>query len=99
VHALQHHFEDAWNATEDANSHSWMALLVAYSIIAFCGSFRGPEVFLTDHHGLRKYLNTPPQAKELPHIILPLIGHLKNENDEKYHLMPLCSTTSLGLQL
>jgi hypothetical protein len=99
MHALLHHLEGEWVAAIDPNARLYIAPLGAYSVIAFCGSFRGPEVFLTDLYGLRKYLDAPRQHQELPHIIIPLLDRLKNENGERYHLMPLCSATSSGLQV
>jgi hypothetical protein len=99
MHALMDHLEGEWGSTADFNTRFHVASLGAYSVIAFCGSFRGLEVFLTDLYGLRKYLDSPRQAQELPHVIIPLLGRLKNENGEKYHLTPLCSVTSSGLQV
>ncbi len=60
MHALLHHLEGEWTATTDPGVRLHAASLGAYSVIAFCGSFRGPEVFMTDLYGLRKYLDTPP---------------------------------------
>jgi len=97
MHALLHHLEGEWASTTDPGTQLYISSLGAYSVIAFCGSFRGPEVFLTDLFGLRKYLDTPQSVQEIPHVIIPLLGRLKNENGEKYHLTPLCSTTSSGL--
>jgi len=99
MHALMDHLEGEWGSTADFNTRFHVASLGAYSVIAFCGSFRGLEVFLTDLYGLCKYLDSPRQAQELPHVIIPLLGRLKNENGEKYHLTPLCSVTSSGLQV
>jgi hypothetical protein len=59
MHALLHHLEGEWLTASDPNICLHIASLGAYSVIAFCGSFRGPEVFLTNLYGLRKYLETP----------------------------------------
>lgn len=99
MHALLHYLEDEWIITSNPTTRFLVASLGAYSVVAFCSSFRGTEVFLTDLHGLRKYLDAPRSAQELPHVIIPLLGRLKGENGEKYHLTPLCSTTSSGLEV
>jgi len=99
MHALLHHLEGAWVTAFDPNIRLHIVSLGAYSVIAFCGSFRGPEVFLTDLYGLGKYLETPRHSQELAYVIIPLLGRLKNENGEKYHLTPLCSITSSGIQV
>lgn len=66
-------------------------------MICFCGSFRGPEVFLVDLYGLNKYLAAPRRVQECDYVIIPLLGQVKNEIGERYHLIPLCSTTKSGL--
>jgi hypothetical protein len=53
--ALQELLENEWHASlEDEKERVKLALIGAYSITAFAGSFRGHEVFLVDTHGLLK---------------------------------------------
>lgn len=52
-----------------------------------------------DLFGLRKYLDTPRHSSELLYVIIPLLGKVKNEIGERYHLTPLCSTTSSGSEV
>jgi len=99
MHALMAQFDTEWRSTVDPHHQLHISSLAAYSVICFCGSFRGPEVFLVDLFGLRKYLSTPRHASELAYVIIPLLGKLKNEYGERYHLTPLSSTTSSGLQV
>ena len=99
MHALLDQFDKEWNDTQDPHARFWISSLAAYSVICFCGSFRGPEGFLVDLFGLRKYLETPRHSSELPYVIIPLLGKVKNEIGERYHLTPLCSTASSGLQV
>jgi hypothetical protein len=99
MHALMAQFDTEWRSTVDPHHQLRISSLAAYSVICFCGSFRGPEVFLVDLFGLRKYLSTPRHASELAYVIIPLLGKLKNEYGERYHLTPLSSTTSSGLQV
>ncbi len=75
-----------------------MASTGAFSIIAFCGSFRGSEVFLTDLHGLRKYLEDTNRLG-WDHVAIPLLGRFKGEQNSRYHLAPLASSTNLGLKV
>jgi hypothetical protein len=101
MHALMAQFSQEWDATppENANQRLWLASLASYCVICYCGSFRGPECFLVDLYGLRKYLNTPRHASELAHVVIPLLGKVKNEHGERYHLTPLCSSSKSGLQV
>jgi hypothetical protein len=75
-----------------------VTLMGAFSIIAFCGSFRGHEVFLVDLHGLIKYAEKDLVEGGHRYVIIPLLGRFKNEDGEHYHLMPLAWETASGLQ-
>lgn len=74
-------------------------LLEAYAAIAYCGSFRGHEVLLVDLHGLIKY--SWEQLIEGGHVypIIPLLGRLKKEDRERYHLTPLAERTASCINL
>jgi hypothetical protein len=74
-------------------------LLGAYSAVAFCGSFRGHEVFLVDLHGLIKYSQSHLVEDGLCYRIVPLLGRFKNEDGERYHLTPLAERTASGIEL
>jgi hypothetical protein len=78
---------------------STLASVGAYALIAFCGSFRGPEVFLVDLHGLMKYMKEEPKHGDKEYIIVPLLGRFKNELGEQYHLTPLIGETKSRLKL
>lgn len=99
MHALMNNLESAWSLASDPTEKFLVASLGAYSVICFCGSFRIPEVLLVDLHGLRKYIDTPRRSDEISFVIIPLLGRMKNERGEKYHLTPLCSTTTSGLAI
>lgn len=75
-----------------------MASLGAYAIIALCGSFRGPEVFLVDLHGLRKYYRDN-LLQEKEYVIIPLLGRFKGEQCSQYHLAPVAARTNSGLEV
>lgn len=56
--AYQELLEREWRVTEDDEKERIkLALIGAYAMIAFAGSFRGHEVFLVDTHGLLKYID------------------------------------------
>ncbi len=56
MHGLMEVLEDEWLKSPDCVVREQVASLGAFAVIAFCGSFRGSEVFLTDLHGLRKLM-------------------------------------------
>jgi hypothetical protein len=97
MHELMKVLETEWQGAVDQGDQQreLIASIGAYSLVAFGGSFRGPEVFLTDLQGLRKYLG------ELSgdYVIVPLLGRFKGELHSRYHLSPLAAETSSGLQI
>ena len=101
MHKLMAHFDAEWTNAPSAEQHHQAASYGAYSIIAFCGSFRGAEVFLTDLHGLRNYYENAEALDddEVDHVVIPLLGTLKNEHGLRYHLTPLASKTHSGLEV
>jgi hypothetical protein len=99
MHALLHNLEQDWLAATSPAAQRFLASIGAFVCIAFCGSFRGPEVFLTDFAGLRKYLLAPPDSNLPPHVIVPLLGRFKSEIGARYHLTPLAATTASGISV
>jgi len=94
MHALVELLEKDWAEATTARERNLVASIGAYSLIAFCGSFRGNEVFLTDLHGLRKYCQ---DLEGKDHVIIPLLGRFKGEMHSRYHLAPLAAQTNSGL--
>lgn len=92
-------FDDEWLRTPDGWDRSEIASVALYSIIAFCGSFRGHEVFLVDLFGLTKYETTFTLSNQTSYCMIPLLGKYKGESGERYHLTPLSSVTKSGLDL
>ena len=54
--ALVEMLEKEWEQATTSHLRSAIVSVGAYVTVAFCGSFRGPEVFLVDLYGLNKYL-------------------------------------------
>lgn len=73
-----------------------LVLAATYSVIAFCGSFRGNEVFLVELDGLKRYYE---EEKDKDHVIIPLLGRFKGETGERHHLTPLAAVTRSGIQV
>jgi len=96
VHGLLLLLEEEFVTTQELVYHSLVVSLGAFTVIAFCGSFRGPEVFLVDLHGLRKVL-LEDKDQEKDHVVIPLMGRFKGEFNMRYHLAPLASVMDLGL--
>jgi len=99
MHALLDTLEADWATSQLFNQREkeMISMLGAYVVIAFCGSFRGNEVFLADMHGTMKYLTAGDVAADT--VIIPLLGRFKGETGERYHLTPLEAITSSGIQV
>lgn len=94
--ALMQLLEREWQRSAGEMQKLAIAQGGAYALIAFCGSFRGNEVFLVDLFGLRKYLQ---ELKEKNFVMIPLLGRFKGEQHSRYHLQPLAAETSSGLKV
>jgi len=55
-------------------------------------------VFLTDLHGLRKGMEDMKHLGR-DHMVIPLLGQFKGEQNSWHHLSPLAAITRLGLQI
>ncbi len=94
LHVLLELLEDEWYQAEGWMDKHRVAITGCFSVVAFCGSFRGNEVFLTDLYGLSKYL---VELVDEPFVIVPLLGKYKGEAHHRYHLTPLAARTDSGL--
>lgn len=96
MHGLLNILEREWLQAEGAATRERVASLGAFAVIGFCGSFRGSEIFLTDLFGLKKFLlDTERLGRD--HVVIPLLGRFKGEQNTRYHLSPMASTTSSGI--
>jgi hypothetical protein len=52
MHGLMQILDTEWAGTKEEKVREHVASLGACALIAFCGSFHGAEIFLTDLHSL-----------------------------------------------
>jgi hypothetical protein len=74
-----------------------LALEGAFYTIAYTLALRGEEVPLVELRGIRKCWDQA-LAHEQPHVVIALLGRLKNEIGECHHLMPVVFHTPRGLE-
>jgi len=67
----------------------------ALYVIAFCCALRG-ELPLVDLHGTQKHW-LQATSSEPPHIVITLLGRFKGELGENYHLLPIVTVKSSGI--
>jgi hypothetical protein len=97
--ALQALLEKEWQHSNNISHRLDLALLGAYALITFAGSFRGHEVFLVDTYGLLKYAAEERFERGEKFVMVPLLGKYQTEAHESYHLTPLAAKTSSGLEI
>ncbi len=97
IHALLDYLEADWMSVKAESEKEVIAMMGAYVVMAFCGSFHGNEVFLMDLFGAHKYLRSSETPENT--VIIPLLGRFKGETGERYHLTPLAATTSSGIRI
>lgn len=96
MNALVGAFERAWRGASEQREQRTIVMAGAFSVVGFCGSFRGNEVLLMDLFGLRKYLD---QLADKDYVIVPLLGRFKGEAHARYHLQPIAAETNSGLRV
>jgi hypothetical protein len=98
MHALHTNLEREWEASDEKDRVD-LAMIGAYVLIAFTGSFHGHEVFLVDTFSLLKYAWEEHVEQGERFVVVPLLGRYKTENTEGYHLTPLAARTASGLEV
>jgi hypothetical protein len=71
-----------------------MGLVIAAGFL--CG-LRGEEIMKVDLGGLMKYLEPGRDHATCPHLIVALLGRLKGETGERYHMMVMSRVSRSGI--
>ena len=91
---LNEEWEDAISLEARAKISEMAFVLVA----GYCCGLRGEEIVKIDLAGLVKYLQVGKEDTEHPHVIVPLLGRIKGETGERYHMMVLARETQSGIK-
>jgi hypothetical protein len=97
VKELLDQLDSEWEAaTSDAEKKriADMGFLIAAGFL--CG-LRGEEIMKVDLGGLIKYLDKGRDHAACPHLIVPLLGRLKGETGERYHMMVMARESRSGI--
>ena len=98
MHALMDGLEEEWvEAGGNYQLRKQLALSGAFYVIVFTTALQGEEMPMIDLHGLRKHF-TAGATHSLEHEVVPLLGRLKRETREGYHLILLMAITHTGLK-
>jgi hypothetical protein len=86
------------NASSSRELNRWTALHTL-SVVSHVLSLRGPEGFLLDLSGLRRYWSEVHTKKQKEYMIIALWGKIKGEHNQREHLLPCSPTTSSGIDI
>jgi hypothetical protein len=70
-------------------------VFITYCVVTYSLSLRGTEGFYLDLGGLLKFRDSGSSN----HILIPLLGKIKGEHNERCHLMPCIRKTSSGIDI
>lgn len=93
MNALLATLNEEW---EDAATWETRAKIVEMAFVldsGYCCGLRGEEIVKADLASLLKYLEVGKQDAEHHHVIVPLIGRIKGEIGERYHMCVLARET------
>lgn len=90
--------EDYAAAEGDVSLQDEIVEIANVIIIGYLNGLRGEEIVKIDANGLLKYLDAGARHPNHPHVIVPLVGRLKGETGERYHMLPMSRVTSSGIE-
>ena len=98
LHHMISQVDTDYNLAAPANKLKY-ALEGSFYLIAFCAALRGEEVTMVNLTGVIKHWHDGVSDPSRPHVVIALLGRLKNEVGERYHLVPLAAETKSGLKI
>lgn len=99
MHALMHRYETRWmEAGLDRVRQKGTLFPALLSIVAFCCALRGEELPLMRLFETQAHMKEAAEHPTMPHVIVVLMGRMKNEISENNHIMPLVIKTKTGLE-
>ena len=94
---LVHDLELDWAQAQSEDEREKLVDVGNVIIMGYLLALRGEEIVKVDASGFLKYLDVGARHEEYPHVIVPLIGRLKGETGERYHLLPMARVTKSGI--
>jgi hypothetical protein len=87
-----------WEDATTETARDQLAEFASVMIFGYCCGLRGEEIVKVDTAGFLKYLEAGREHDTCPHVVVPLLGRLKGETGERYHMMILARVTESGLE-
>jgi hypothetical protein len=97
VVALLRDLEDDWSSAATDKERFKLARMAMLLLCGYLCGLRGEEIMKVDIAGFLKYLDTGAEDSVRPHAIVPLLGRLKSEIGERYHMQVMARVTQSGM--
>lgn len=98
INALLMDLNEEWEDAGTDLTREKIAEMAFVLVSGYCCGLRGEEIVKIDLAGFLKYLEVGRRDVEHPHVIVPLIGRIKGETGERYHMCVLARETRSGIQ-
>lgn len=89
--------ERDWNGATTERKRFGIAEFANLVNFSFLTGLRGEEVMKVDLAGFLKYLDVGAEDPRHPHVMITILGRLKGETGERYHLLPMARVTRSGV--
>jgi hypothetical protein len=97
VVGLLRDLEDDWSTAVTDKARFKLARMAMIMLCGYLCGLRGEEIMKADIVGFLKYLDTGADVSVRPHAITPLLGRLKSEVGERYHMQVMARVTQSGM--
>ena len=71
-----------------------VALFATLLLFSYFAGLRGEKIMLADTAGFFKYVDVGKVDKDVPHVVVPLLGRLKGETGKQCHIISVVKKTS-----
>jgi hypothetical protein len=97
VKELLEQLDSEWETSKNEKERKRIADMGLLISAGFLCGLRGEEIMKIDLGGLIKYLEAGRGHSECPHVIVALLGRLKGETGERYHMMVMARESASGI--
>jgi hypothetical protein len=89
--------EDDWSMAVTDKERFKLPRMAMIMLCGYLCGLRGEEIMKVDISGFLRYLDTGADDSVRPHAIIPLLGRLKSEVGERYHMQVVVRVTQSGI--
>ena len=86
-----------YDTSKSQEKQDYVVEFASVLLFGYLLGLRGEEIMKVDAGGFLKYLDIGAAHTQHPHVIVPLIGRLKGETGERYHMLVMSRLTKTGI--